>query len=101
MHQILFLGGYDAVQKSIVVERDISEVMQRVFADGTCSPTKRRRNSVVFVHDVGSPYWFAQTIFIFHLDLDEPNLKEKEFAFVQCFYVTFLVDEIYKKLNCV
>lgn len=50
------LKNYDAVWKSIVMNKNISSVLQRVSADGTLSLTKGRRFSVVLVKGKGVLY---------------------------------------------
>lgn len=95
------LTDYDAVQKSVVMEGDIFCVMQRFLADGAFRPTKCRTFSVVRVQEESSLYWFAQTFLLFHVNLHEPDSEYNEFAFDQYFDMTFPVDEMDEKLNCV
>lgn len=54
---------YDAVQKSIVIKRNIFNVAQKVFADGASGPAKCHRVSFVFVQVEGTLYWFAQLFY--------------------------------------
>lgn len=64
----IVLDEYDAVQKSVVIERNIFSVIQVVFADGPFGPTECPRFSDDFVQDEGGLCWFAQTLLSIHVN---------------------------------
>lgn len=86
---------------STVVISNISNVLQKIFADRAFGPTTCRRFSAVFVQDDVSYYWFAQTLSLFDVTVHEPGSKKGEIAFIQYFDVTSLADEIGEELNSV
>lgn len=50
---------YDAVKKSTVKKKNISNVLQKVSADSAFDPAKRRRFGVVIAQGEASLYWFV------------------------------------------
>lgn len=95
----IVLEDYDAVRKSFVIKRINFNVTQRVFADAALGPTKCRR-LVFFLCKRGRLYWFAQTFFLFHVNLHGPGSEKEQFVFLQYSYVSSAVVEIDKELNC-
>lgn len=61
----IVFDDYDFIWKSFVMKRNITNLMQRVFADSGFGPTMRHRFSVVLVQGEGTSSWFAQNPFSF------------------------------------
>lgn len=77
----IFLEDHFAFQKSYVMKRNISNLTQRVLADSAFGPTKRGRFSAgFFCMRMSVRIGFAQTISLFHVNLDGPHTEAEGFT---------------------